>query len=32
MAKKTKEIFVRILCGVLAGMFVLGCIASLAII
>ncbi len=32
MAKKTKQIFVRILCGALAGMFILGCIASLAII
>lgn len=32
MAKKTKELFVRILCGVLAGIFVLGCVAMLAIV
>jgi hypothetical protein len=32
MAKKTKELFVRILCGALAGIFVLGCVAMLAIV
>ena len=32
MANNSKKLFVRILCGVLAGLFILGCIATLAIV
>ena len=32
MAKKSKELLVRIFCGVLAGLFILGCVAVLAIV
>jgi len=32
MGKKTKDLAVRIFCGALAGMFILGCVAVLAII
>ena len=32
MAKKTKDLLVRIFCGFLAGLFILGCVATLAIL
>lgn len=32
MSQKTKGIFVRIVCGVLAGLFILSCVAMLAVI
>ena len=32
MAKKTKELCIRIFCGALAGIFILGCVAVLAIV
>jgi len=32
MSKKTKDVFVRVVCGVMAGLFILSCVAILAVI
>lgn len=32
MSNKTKKLFVRILCGIMAGLLLFGCVAILAIV
>jgi hypothetical protein len=32
VSKKTKDVLVRVVCGVMAGLFILSCVAMLAII